>query len=408
VQIDTRTRRSALIVLLTTVAIHQLGTGLLFTLIPLRLALDGVAAKVIGGISTVWSIGFLVGCLGAPYLIGALGARTAVAVGAILNAIAALMLFFTDNLLAWTLARGMSGVATATAFTTVESWLGAQSTAETRSTVFGVYMTINRVVFAAGQLLLTWVDPRVSALFLLAAVAYLLAPVPALLVKTEPPPAARPGPTSLLALPLLAPAAAAAALVHGLITTAAPSLFPVYGIATGLTPDRIAVALALIQIGGLIAQLPMARLSDVFGRRVAMMYVGGIGLLVSAATAIQGTGNYGLLLLMVTVWGGMPSVLYALAAAHANDLAPDGERTTWAASLMLLWGIGSMLGPITASALMDWLGSSALFLFTGVLSGVFTTFILLRRRIRPPTGERRPLADASTRSPGPAAAPVRE
>lgn len=393
-------RLAAIALLLGIVAVHQLGTGVIFALIPLRLALEGAPATIVGAISTTWSVGFLLGCILAPAIIARIGARPAITAGALLNAASAFALYLTDDVLAWIIARGLNGVATATLFSIIEAWLASQATAANRGTVFGIYMVVNRIVFTIGQLFLSWVDPRLAALFLIGTAAYVLAPLPALALRANPPHVADRKKGRLLDLPRSAPAAAAAALVHGLVTTAGPALFPVYGVARGLGPERIALVLAMIQFGGLLFQLPLTALSDRKGRRVVMGIAAATCMIGSLLLAHADASHWYWFLLLVAIWGGAPSALYALAAAHANDLAPEHDRTAWSASLMLNWGIGSMLGPILASTLMDWFGSAALFAFTGALSASLVVFVVWRRQVRPPTGERRPLDEIPGRTPG--------
>jgi MFS family permease len=405
---DAGAHRTVILSLLAVIAVHQFGTGIVFALVPLRLALDGVAATIIGGLSTLWSIAFLVGCLTAPAIIGRFGPRAAIYCGSGANVVAALILFATDHVGAWAVSRLVSGFATATAFTTIEAWLAAQSTPQTRGLVFGSYMIVNRTVFGLGQLLLSWIDPRISALFLVAASAYLATPLLSALVRAEPPRVARRSLSGFFDLPRLAPAAAAAALIHGLVTMAAPALYPVYGVKSGLSSERIAIVLALFQLGGLLAQFPVTALSDRVGRRVMMAWVGAICATVSLVLLSYGASPSLWALVALAIWGGAPSALYALAAAHANDLAPEAERTTWTATLMLIWGIGSMLGPIVASMLMDRFGISMLFVYATALCVGFTLFILWRRSVRPPTGQRRPVDDVPQRMPGPAAAQLED
>ena len=61
-------------------------------------------------------------------------------------------------------------------------------------------------------------------------------------------------------------------------------------------------------------------------------------------------------------------------AARTWDARPE-QRVAWGSSLLLLWGIGSMVGPLVASFMMQALGSDALFVFVGVLGLALSIFV---------------------------------
>ncbi len=347
---------------------YQAGTGILAALVPMRLAQQGFAASVVGSVSAGFSLGFLAGCLFAPFTISAIGPRYAIIGLAGINAAAAAVLWLSDYPLIWAISRTVAGFATASLFVLIEAWFAAESTQQNRGAVFGLYMVVNRLTFTAGQALLAIVDR----------------PVPSLWIRRQPPPVNRGQRPDLLDLPRLAPAAAAGCLFHGLVTTAGPALFPVYGLQHGLSISEVAMALAAMQFGGLLLQLPLALLSDRVERRTVMAGVtlatGVLSLPFLFAAAIPLPA----LLVLIALWGGTPAVLYSVAAAHANDLAGDSRRIAWTSSLLLIWGIGAATGPLAASILMDWLGSPSLFAFAAAISFATTLFLLWRKVVRVP------------------------
>ncbi len=385
----------AILALLTVSFVHQLGTGLVLALVPIRLAIEGFAAWVAGAMSAAFSIGLLLGCLAAPRLVSRISGRTAIAICVLVNAICAAALWLFPGPVAWCIARFAAGAFNAGLWVVIEAWLGARTPAGRRGTVFGAYMLTSRVGFVIAQAGLAFADPRVGALFLVATVVYAVSWLPVLATNDASPKIAGSRSMSgLMDIPRLAPAAIVAALVHGLVTTAQPALFPIYGVGLGLGMDRVALGLAAIQFGGMVLQLPLAMASDRWGRRLVMICAA-FGTAVFSVLAIFAPVDAPLLfLVMIAAWGGAPAVLYSLAIAHANDRAGDHQRVAASSTLLLTWGVGATLGPMIASVGMDLLGPDMLFVFTAVLGAALAGFLVWRRLVRLPPDRRKPAAAA--------------
>lgn len=366
------------------VTVNQLGTGIIAAVIPVRLAAEGHSASAAGAISTVFSAFFLVGCLVGPRIVGQLGtARTLLAVGAI-NAVLAVLHWMFPWPLSWAILRGIAGLSTATYFVLIESWIAAQTTAETRGMIFGVYMVLIRLAFAVGQLIIAFVDPAsLTNLFLAAAVIALVSPLFRPRTTASAPPATRLSRSSYLDLPRYAPAAAAAAFTHGLLFATVPGLLPKWGLEGGITVGAIATTLAVIQIGGLMLQLPLSFISDKVERR-SIMALSAVGAAVTSLAILNlPVAPTWLWLCLMLLWGGFASSLYSLGLAHATDIAPPEQRLAWVSSQMLIWGIGAMVGPMIAAAGMDALGVRVLWHYSFVASLGAAVFFLWRKFVRP-------------------------
>lgn len=253
------------------VTLNQTGTGMLSAVIPVKLAADGHPASTAGAISTVFSVCFLIGCLIGPQLVRRIGPERAIWSIAALNALLALLHWTLPSPLAWSLFRGAGGMAAATYFVTVESWLSAQAPASARGLIFGIYMVFNRLAFAFGQFAIALVEPKaITQLFFVSVVAYLISPLFKPAVKVDVPAMTTPKLANYLELPKVAPAAAAAAAVHGLVFGSVPGLIPKWGVDTGVSVALIGEALSVMQVGGVFVQLPLSLASDRFDRRLVM------------------------------------------------------------------------------------------------------------------------------------------
>lgn len=398
---ETRARAVTVRLLLCVILIHQVGTGLLAALVPVRLATDGFPAWVAGAMSTGFSIGFLFGSLLAPVAIALLRPKGAIAILASANGVCALLLWVSPDPFLWTFSRTAAGFATASLFSLIEAWLGQQAPQASRGRVFGLYMLVTRLMFTVGQLSLTVIDPKLGVLFLVAAAAYFLSPIPAYRIATAGPHIDRRARPNIVEIARMAPAAAVGAAGHGFIVMAGMSLFPIYGVAVGLPVEQIALALAAMQFGGFVVQMPMALASDRIGRRTVM--AGGALMTAIASFAFLAFPSPPLVVLLVlsALWGGAPAPIYSIAAAHASDLAQDHQRLPWTSGLLMIWGIGAAVGPLAAALLMDRFAVDMLFVYTGVLSVGLTLFLAWRKSVRPPPVVRKPIGERAGQSPGP-------
>src|SRR5690606_3975975 len=75
--------------------------------------------------------------------------------------------------------------------------------------------------------------------------------------------------------------------------------------------------------------------------------------------------------------------LYAIAVAHANDFAKEGEFARVAGAMLLILGIGLAIGPIIASWVMQALRPVDLFIVTATFHGALAVTAFLRMKIRP-------------------------
>ena len=89
-----------------------------------------------------------------------------------------------------------------------------------------------------------------------------------------------------------------------------------------------------------------------------------------------------LLIGLVIVFGAMIYPMYALAVAHANDFAAPDDFVKIAGGLLLLYGFGTMLGPLFAAQAMERIAPEGLFAFCAVahlVLGLYTFYRMSRR-----------------------------
>ena len=77
--------------------------------------------------------------------------------------------------------------------------------------------------------------------------------------------------------------------------------------------------------------------------------------------------------------------LYSICLAEVNDRIAESELIAAASAFVLVYGVGSAVGPFAASLIMGQIGPSGLFAFVGAVLGLFAAFDALRIRQREKT-----------------------
>ena len=88
--------------------------------------------------------------------------------------------------------------------------------------------------------------------------------------------------------------------------------------------------------------------------------------------------------------------MYAIAVAHANDYAEADDYVMVSSGLLLMFGVGAIVGPFIASAVMGISGSSGLYLMTLIVHASLAVYVLLRifRRSSAPNEQHIAFGDA--------------
>jgi MFS family permease len=199
------------------------------------------------------------------------------------------------------------------------------------------------------------------------------------------------------------PAAVVGVFLAGVLSGAWGNMAPVLGQKIGLSTTEISTLLVCTMAGGLVFQVPLGRISDRIDRRAVMILAGFIGFGAAlAALTLWSTSVLGLFAIAFVI-GGVIYPAYSLTVAHANDYADPADFVKISGGLLILYGFGTMGGPMLAAWLMETYGPDGLFLATGAAHAVFGLYAgyrMLRRTAKPPASrdafQAVPLARAQT------------
>jgi MFS family permease len=132
--------------------------------------------------------------------------------------------------------------------------------------------------------------------------------------------------------------------------------------------------------------LTFGRLGDMLGYRRVFLCGTGISTLAFLACALAGT--YPALLAARVAQGIGAGLILSCGPALATSLFPEAMRTQVLARYMMMFGIGSALGPSIFGLLVEWFGWSAVFSFRAPIAA--TAFLLAWTLPRPTRGAREP------------------
>lgn len=361
------------------VGLLQIGNGLQTDLISVRADIAGFGAGTIGWMMATYYVGYSLAPLSARLLIGRLGHVCAI----VICAVAAGAMILAHPLLvtpaAWASFRFVSGFALSLVYVGYESWINDRAPNAERGRAFSVYIVVQMAAMLVAQCLFGLGDPVKVGPWVLTGALFASAALPVLLARRSAPDHAPPAPLSLARLFAASPLGAGATVLAGVSWSVLFTFGPIFAKHVGFGQSGTGLFMALAMATSGILQFPLGWLSDVAGRRrvIAMMFVlGFVASLFGLWAARHGvTAN----LVAVAVTGGFVFPLYAICVAHVNDATAADARVAAAASLVLLFGLGSILGPLMSGWAFTAMGPMGLY---AILAATMVAGLALAARWR--------------------------
>lgn len=359
-----RSSFGSIIALLFGTAFLLSASGLHALLLPLRGQLEGFSTTSLGLLGTSWAGGFIAGCYLVPRLVRRVGHVRAFGALAATAATIALLTGIFVEINIWIVLRAVTGFAMAGAYMVIESWLNERSTNETRGTIFGLYMMVTNSALMLGQMGVAFGDVSTPILFMVTGILFCLSLLPTAISK-----AASPAPLASVSLDLKAlyknsPISVAACLLIGIANGAWGTLGAVYGAEIGIPTFYIALMMSSAVLAGALGQFPVGKISDYMDRRYVLVGASLITALIGFIIFVTAPRTPEIILVMVGFYGLLAYTLYSVSVAHANDHAPSGKFVQVSSGLLMLYGIGTMIGPLFAGFFMQHLRPESLFLVT--------------------------------------------
>ena len=373
--------------LLGGVGLLVLGNGLLGTLVGVRAGLEEMSGRTIGLIMSAYFVGYVIGSLTASRLVERVGHIRAFA--ALASVVSAFSLGFAVFLSpsTWIALRLVYGACFAGLLIIAESWLNASAPRDQRGRILGVYMVVTYAAWGLSQQLLNAAPPGGFVLFSLVSVCLSISLVPVTLTGARVPGVVRASRLNLAQLFVISPLAVVGAFISGVCNSALFGMGPTFAQQVGFSDREIGFFLGAPLFGALALQWPLGLISDWIDRRIVLLACAVCAAVLSLV--LVDLAFSGVAILVASFFLGsalMP--IYSLCVAHANDSVDAKSIVATASAMILVYGAGSTLGPLSASLLMREIGPFGLFVLMALALGAFAGFAVYRMvRTRAPGSE---------------------
>lgn len=361
--------------LLLTVCIAVLNTQ-----IPLWLTHDAWSTLQIGLISSAFFTGNLVGTLFAGKLINRLGFNRSYYLATAIFAIATLVLVFSHSFASWAFWRFIAGNGCALIWVVVESALLCSGTLLNRGRLLAAYMIVYYLGTVFGQLFISALPLSITALVPALVTLMLLAMIPLLFVTVSAGEAEealetpkQPGLINMF-FRRQSRLGINGCIISGVVLGSMYGLMPLYLSHRGMSDSNVGYWMALLISAGIIAQWPLGKLADRFGRLIVLRVQVFVVIIASLSMLMNASLPAALFIL-----GSAGFTLYPVAMAWACEKVARVELIPMNQALLLSYTAGSLAGPAMTSLLMETWSDSILFVTIAVVSFVYLVMLLRKR-----------------------------
>lgn len=371
--------------LLVGIVLIMLGNGMHFTLMGLRGGIEGFSSTELSIITSGYFLGFLSGARFTPVLIQRVGhVRVFAALGSFISAALIAFTLWAEPW-TWTILRIIIGFCMSGVYVVAESWLNSATTNENRGKMLSAYMLAQTLGIIGAQGLLTLGDAGNAALFIGASILVSISFAPILLSIQPAPIVEVTKPGGLKDLFAASPLGTVGIFLLGSIYASQSGMGAVFGSEIGLSPNQIALFVAMLFGGAMLMQVPIGWLSDRIDRRKIIFgtaFLGavacGLGWIAQSPPVWLNIDPLFPIMGAAFLAGGVTTPLYALLLAYTNDSVPAEDMPAISGGLVFTFGLGAILGPLAVGLAMNAIGPFAFWLVLGATFVAITSYALYR------------------------------
>ena len=393
----------AVLTIILSTAIVACGNGMLGTYVPIRLKESGYGPEEVMIAVIAYAAGLLVSCLASGLLIRRVGHIRAFAAFASVSGLVMLAMSWQVSLEGWATMRFVHGFTANAIFMIVQSWLNERTESRYRGQIMAFFYVVYTLSFGGGALILSGVDVTSTGPLMIGCALYLAAIIPMTTTKVEAPSLPSRISIDLVKVYRLSPVGLVGAFVSGTVGMGVQGSGAVYAGLLGLAPAAISLLMFSTQAGNLVIQWPLGFLSDRLDRRHVLIASGLAVVALAFAIGGMSADTFLILAIAFAAMGGFAESIYSISTAHANDWAEENDFVTLSSTILIVWSVGALVGPIALTPLLSLFGPVGLPLYCGAIAGGYAIFTLWRvsARAQPPEEDQEqfqalPPAPAST------------
>jgi MFS family permease len=373
------------------VSMIVLAYGFQGSLLGVRAVQEKFSLTSIGFMMSGYFVGYFLGAKYITTIISRVGHIRAFAAFASIASAAILAHSIFVNPLTWFFLRLFTGVSMVSIYTITESWLNDRSSNKNRGSVLSLYMLIIYASMGVGMFLLNFSSPQNFEPFILISLLMSMALIPILMSKRKAPTFKKIQGMSLRELYETSPLGVFGAFNYGLVQAALFTMLAVYAASMNFSIFEISIVTFLLSISGAISQWPIGKLSDMFDRRLVLIYLTfaaaffGLCAIFSAGQMYLPDGlasSKFWFYIFVILFAVVSLPMFAIILAYTNDYIPKEKFVVAGAGLQTAFGLGAMSGPFLCSMLMSFVGPNGFWMFLIFFHTVIGLFGVYRMRVR--------------------------
>lgn len=344
------------------------GTSFFMTFMTVRLQTEGASEWVIGGMHSAFYGGLFIGAFIIERGIREVGHIRVFAATASLTSASIIVMGLSNDPYVWIVARFIAGFCIAAHFVTIESWLLALSSVFDRGRILAIYMIGYYTAQAASQYLINFVNIEGAEPFLVSAFFVSVSIIPVTSTRKPQPFLHDLSKFTLFYLFKLSPFGFIGCFLSGMLISCIYGFTPAYAVAHNLP---IATLMAVTILGGVVLQWPFGKASDFFDRRIILLSLG-FFLMFPSLGILFFQNSQNAILALSFLMGGIIYTLYPLSLSQVCDRVGHSDLVGVTGLLLIVYGIGSTLGPLTAPLFMIGFETEGLFIYYAFISVVMT------------------------------------
>jgi MFS family permease len=291
----------------------------------------------------------------------------------------------SDNLFFWAALRVIGGFFVAGLYIVIESWFSAISTPQNRSSIFSFYLVATYSASALGQFSIGYgVALGTYIAFTLGGMMIFSSSIPLSISSRQSPSVDETGSMSPFRLARRALLGLVGSLCGGFLLGAFYGLIPLYGTMTEISSQDIGRLMSISVTTAMLMAWPIGWLADRLPRSSVMLGLTVISGVAALLVMLFGRHLPELLYICVPLIMGSSASIYSIAFAITHDLVDNHERIGASSTLLMVYGIGSILGPLVGSWVMQVFSPAALFACFIVVLALLAVITVYRQAVQAP------------------------
>lgn len=372
-------RWNALLPVIGCISAVGLSLGLSIPLVSLTLEYRGTDSRLIGIMAAMPALGILFFSPFVPRLMSLVRARAALGYSIVTGGLSILLLPLLPDYRIWLVLRFVMGAANAVLFVVSETWVNQIAEEHNRGKLIAIYIAVLSLCFSLGPLLISLTGSQGTLPFLLACAIFFVSAIPLSWARSHMPPIESSTDANVFGFFLIAPTLCSAVLLFAFLDGAVISLLPVFGVRHGYNEAVAAMMITVLIAGNILLQFPIGWLADRMDRYTLQFFCG-CGVLLGSLLLPFLVHRPLLFWPMLVLLGVSAGGVYTLSMIIVGQRFQGVQLVTANAAFGVLWGIGSLAGPMAAGFGMRLLNPDGL-PFTLALAAMLFLAVFIGRRL---------------------------